>query len=434
MDDNILDSSRENNNIEFENSLRKSSIQLNNKETTKNDSPGNEYNIFEVSEELLDKLKILEYENEFVRTNSSFKRIHKYYFVKSTNTGEQFFLFTNMAAWLIQKSGENSFEMPQEFDDPNITIGRILSQLKKFGITETFQTSKLKSGSGEMVIQILDLLSDFALNKISFNWSQIEKPIEDPETEDVDGDDAELVAEQFESDSEEAAMALDNDDNAVYIDLDATTTLNNEPIDKLSIGEPEIQKIRKSETNIEAWKEEVERALPQLKITLRSDITDWRTRLDQMEKHFITINDYFEKIKPSLKKISESVSVDIERIDNREKHLNSQVEPLLLTFRQTQDRLSENTQQYKALSTGLTQRSDILSQLTEEIDQLKQQVEEQGSKNTDGAPMIRIKQAISKLENDIVTLNVQIAIIEQQIIINDMNDRKNSNLVKIDLF
>lgn len=130
MDDNILDSSRENNNIEFENSLRKSSIHLNNKEIIKNDSPGVEYNIFQVSEELLDKLKILQYENEFVRKNSSFKRIHKYYFVKSTNTGEQFFLFTNLAAWLIQKSGEKNFEMPQEFDDPNITLGRILSHLK----------------------------------------------------------------------------------------------------------------------------------------------------------------------------------------------------------------------------------------------------------------------------------------------------------------
>uniref|UniRef100_A0A0K0ESW1 Col_cuticle_N domain-containing protein n=1 Tax=Strongyloides stercoralis TaxID=6248 RepID=A0A0K0ESW1_STRER len=429
MDDNILDSPRENNNIEFENSLRKSSIHISNKETTKNDSPGVEYNIFEVSEELLDKLKILQYENEFVKKDSSFKRIHKYYFVKSTNTGEQFYLFTNLAAWLIQKGGENNFEMPQEFDDPNITLGRILSHIKMLGITETFLLTKLKSGSGEMVIQLLDLLSDFALTKQSFNWSVIQKPIEDPETEDVDIDDAELVAEQFESDMEDGMMALENDDDAIYIDLDATTILNNEITENSTIEEPEIQGIKKSEINIEAWKEEVERVLPQLKITFRSDATDWRMRLEQMEKYFSSVTQNIEKIKPLLNKVSSNVSIDMERIDNREKHINSQVESILLAYRQTQDRLSEGIQHYKESSTGLTQRSNILSQLTEEIDQLKQQVEEQGSKNTDGAPMIRIKQAIAKLENDIITLNIQIAVIEQQIIMNDMSERKNPNLV-----
>uniref|UniRef100_A0A0N4ZBA0 Intraflagellar transport protein 57 homolog n=1 Tax=Parastrongyloides trichosuri TaxID=131310 RepID=A0A0N4ZBA0_PARTI len=412
-----MENNIESNNHEFEHSLRKSSIQINSKDIN------NDYNIYELSEELLDKLKFLEYENEFVKSNSGFKRIHKYYFIKSTNTGEQFYLFTNLAAWLIQKCGENNFEMPQEFDDPNITIGRILTELKKFGITDTYSSSKLKNGSGELVIQILDILSDMALSKKSFSWETIQKPIEENEAEEVEADDAELVAEQFESDNEDAAMALENDDNAVYIDLDANT--KEEQLE--NFDEPEIQAIKKSETNSEAWKEEVERAIPQLKITLRSDAADWRLRLDQMEKHFKILDESFEKIRPILQKINDNVTTDIDRIDNREKHLNSQVEPLLITYRQTQDRLAENSQQYKESSTGLTQRSEILSRLTEDIDQLKQQVEEQGSKNTDGAPMIRIKQAIAKLENDIITLNVQIAITEQQIILNDLSERKNSN-------
>lgn len=46
------------------------------------------------------------------------------------NPGEQFYMFTSIAAWLIQKSGR-TFERPQEFDDPNATISRILDIVRE---------------------------------------------------------------------------------------------------------------------------------------------------------------------------------------------------------------------------------------------------------------------------------------------------------------
>lgn len=45
------------------------------------------------------------------------------------NSGEQFYLFTILAAWLIRKTGKH-FDTPQEFDDPNSTIERILEEAK----------------------------------------------------------------------------------------------------------------------------------------------------------------------------------------------------------------------------------------------------------------------------------------------------------------
>lgn len=46
------------------------------------------------------------------------------------NPGEQFFLFSSLAAWLICKSGK-SIEPPQEYDDPNSTIANILDILRE---------------------------------------------------------------------------------------------------------------------------------------------------------------------------------------------------------------------------------------------------------------------------------------------------------------
>lgn len=45
------------------------------------------------------------------------------------NSGEQFYLFSILAAWLIRKTGKH-FDTPQEYDDPNSTIERILEEAK----------------------------------------------------------------------------------------------------------------------------------------------------------------------------------------------------------------------------------------------------------------------------------------------------------------
>ncbi|CAO4361735.1 unnamed protein product [Caenorhabditis nigoni] len=94
------------------------------------DGPGKEYEVYIRNEELVDKLKLLNYEDGFLKLGVAYKPISKHYFVKSVNVGEQFFLFTSLAAWLIKKSGEESYNMPQEFDDPNSTLANILAAAK----------------------------------------------------------------------------------------------------------------------------------------------------------------------------------------------------------------------------------------------------------------------------------------------------------------
>lgn len=56
--------------------------------------------------------------------------LFRYYFVVTKNPGEQFYLFSLLAAWLIRKSGKQ-FEQPQEFDDPNNTIQKIIDSVKE---------------------------------------------------------------------------------------------------------------------------------------------------------------------------------------------------------------------------------------------------------------------------------------------------------------
>ena len=62
--------------------------------------PGHVFLPFLVMEDLLDKLKLLHYETEFV-SELRMRPLNRHYFVLQTNPGEQFFLFTSLAAWLV---------------------------------------------------------------------------------------------------------------------------------------------------------------------------------------------------------------------------------------------------------------------------------------------------------------------------------------------
>lgn len=87
----------------------------------------------------------------------------------------------------------------------------------------------------------------------------------------------------------------------------------------------------------------------------------------------------------------------------------------------------------------MNSRTDTLNSLNEEIDQLKQQIEEQGTQNTSGgtiiclnksiflyanlAPILKIKQALNKLDKECFVMRVQIATLEQALMQTQLANR-----------
>lgn len=80
-------------------------------------------------DELMEKLKLLNYERNLLK-DMKMKPLGRYYFVRSFNPGEQFFMFTSICAWLIRKTGSD-FEQPQEFHDPSKTVADIVKILQE---------------------------------------------------------------------------------------------------------------------------------------------------------------------------------------------------------------------------------------------------------------------------------------------------------------
>ncbi|XP_037086351.1 intraflagellar transport protein 57 homolog [Pollicipes pollicipes] len=380
--------------------------------------PGLHYMAYVVMDDLADKLKLLDYERDFCKP-LKMKPLNRHYFVYSFNVGEQFYLFTSLAAWLVRKAGRQ-MEQPQEYDDPNVTISTILDNCRQMGLHVDFPPSKLKQGSGEQVIYIIDRLADQALKTVNFQWQKPEMP-DGEEIVEKEEDEAEITTEKMDEDVEDA-FSEEEDEGAV---------LNLEDLKNLSIQGLNIQMdaqkpddILESTTNTEEWRLEMERVLPQLRVQIRSDTRDWRNHLDQMHQYRGAIDDSLSETQSLLNKLHGDVRGTLDKIVNREKYLNSQLEHLLADYRTMVDERDSTQEQYKTVNVGVVERSRQLAQLTDELDSVKQELEERGTSMTDGTPLVNIRKALNRIKQEVQGMDVRIGVVEHTLLQFRLRDKE----------
>ncbi|XP_014854603.1 PREDICTED: intraflagellar transport protein 57 homolog isoform X2 [Poecilia mexicana] len=322
--------------------------------------PGAAHRGFVMMEDLLEKLKLLNYEEE-VLVKHNMKSLTRHYFVSSpylaSNPGEQFYMFTIIAAWLINVAGRR-FTEPQEYDEPNATVSNILAELRAFGVKVDFPPSKLKSGSGEFVCFVLDRLAEEALKNRGFTFRRPNYPAENTEEESVMDDDAELTLSKVEEEMIEEA----DDEEENVMDLEALK-LRNAHAEAEPSSKPDD--ILESTVDAAEWRLEVERVLPQLKVTIRTDHKDWRIHLDQMHQHRDGIKTSLKDTKSYLDKLQEDIGKTLEKVSSREKYINNQLEPLIQEYRNAQARLSEAKERYRQASVGVMARTRVLAEVSE---------------------------------------------------------------------
>lgn len=377
-------------------------------EVDESGGPGAAYQTFLIMEELLDKLKLLNYEATFCR-QLGFKPFSRHYFALQTNPGEQFFAFTSIAAWLLQMCGRH-FEQPQEYDDPNATISSILDEIRQFNYKPDFPPNKLKTGCGEHCIWVLDRLADEALKAKNFVWKQPIYPEEEMDEANIidETDDNHLELNKPEDDLLMADSDDEFEEEGQILGLDDLQKLNRQ--EGGDMIRPEV--IMQSNTDVTEWKLELERVLPQLKLTLRTDNKDWRVHSEQMHQHRDGIENNLKDTKTYLDKLYTEITRTLEKIGSREKYINNQLEHLLSEFRSLQDQLAETKERYREASGGVTERTRTLAEVTEELERIKQEMEERGSSMTDGAPLVKIKQAINKLKQESVQMDIRVGVLQ----------------------
>ncbi|XP_075878339.1 intraflagellar transport protein 57 homolog isoform X3 [Nelusetta ayraudi] len=326
-------------------------------------------------------------------------------------------MFTIISAWLINTAGR-PFTEPQEHDEPNATVSAILAELRALGVKVDFPPSKLKSGSGEHVCFVLDRLAEEALRRRGFSFRRPNYPTETTEEESVMEDNAELKLSKVE----EEMIQEEPDDEENVMDLEAlksrTTHTESEPSSK-------PDDILESTVDAAEWNLELERVLPQLKVTVRSDNKDWRIHVDQMHQHRDGIKASLLEAKSYLDKLQEDIGKTLEKVGSREKYINNQLGHLIQEYRSAQAKLSEAKERHQQASGGVMDRTRVLAEISEELEKVKQEMEEKGSSMTDGAPVVKIRQSLTKLRQEIVQMDVRIGVVEHTLLQAKLKEKSN---------
>ncbi|KAJ3310703.1 Intraflagellar transport protein 57 [Blyttiomyces sp. JEL0837] len=359
-------------------------------------------------DDVLDKLKVLNYQRDFCR-DFGFHPLTRFYFATAApNPNEQFYFFTSLMAWLFLKSGL-PFEAPGQFDDPNASAASIDSklvckanELKKLGVPFEFGPHKLKQGYGEAIIYALQAGVDKAIQTSGFAFQKPVHKVDDyPEEAEVDTE-AEVTTEVVED-----RVQSEEDDEEVYIE----NTRSN-----MRTEDTKPQAPSKPKTDPAEWKLEVERVSPMLKIQIANDNKDWRLHVDQMRINHTTIASGLTDTRSQLQRLHSEIEKTLEKISSREKYINTQFESQIEEQRALQDQLSELRQKYNVASNNVTDLSNELGRISEELDAVKNRMDDIGNGMTDSQPLINIKKGITRLKADIKQMDLRIGVIEHTLL------------------
>ncbi|NWH47495.1 IFT57 protein, partial [Fregata magnificens] len=188
----------------------------------------------------------------------------------------------------------------------------------------------------------------------------------------------------------------DNEENFIDLNVLKAQTYRSDMNDSAKQDE-----ILQSTTDAAEWNLEVERVLPQLKVTVRTDNK-------VCENGFACVH---VVIKGYLDKLHNEISRTLEKINSREKYINNQLEHLVQEYRSAQALLSE--------------KKNIYFKITEVLERVKQETEEKGSSMTDGAPLVKIKQALTKLKQETIQMDIQIGVMEHTLLQSKLKEKSN---------
>ena len=236
-------------------------------------------------------------------------------------------------------------------------------------------------------------------------------------------DDAEVNLDKVEEDM--AAEYSDEEEGDILHIDDFTSYAVKE---RGGSGKEEAEVVRpedilESNTDSEQWRLEVERVAPGLKVTVKTDSRDWRSHLEQMHLYRAGIEESLTMTSSSLDRMQADIAKTLEKISSREKYINSQLESQLTEYRQLSQANSQFKEQYRDVSGGVTERSRVLAQITDDIETIKSEMEERGSSMTDGSPLVNIRKNLARVRQEILGMDVRIGVLEHTVMQARLRDR-----------
>uniref|UniRef100_A0A8C2BFR7 Intraflagellar transport protein 57 homolog n=1 Tax=Cyprinus carpio TaxID=7962 RepID=A0A8C2BFR7_CYPCA len=277
----------------------------------------------------------------------------------------QFYLYSIIAAWLISLCRQ-PFDTPQQYDDPNATISNILSELR--ALVRRYHSNNILTS---VFCHVLDQLVEKALKSKGFTWNRVHK------------------------------LSLPTIYTLLYpsVEVEEECVKVEEEMTELSGSRPVV--VLESDVDAAEWNLEVERVLPQLKVTIRTD-----NKVSNMTGGFILIKCIHQ----------DGIITSLQ--DAKLNHLREDISKTLEKVSSSQ--LNKEKELYQQASGSVTERSRILAEISEDLEKFKQEMEEKGS-----TPVVKIRQSLTKLKQEIEQMDVRMGVVEHTLLQAKLREKNN---------
>ena len=389
----------------------------------------------EVAMELaVEKLKLLHYERDFLtRRRPAWPPLTRTYFARPAgNGGEQFHYFTSLAAYLLNLAG-SSFRAPEQFDDPNAACSNIFAELAQCGFdTPSFAPGKLKHGHGREVVGVLAGLCDLVVASHYARWDgpeyAREAPAEDAAaSESLALEDDALNATFGTEDGigDDAATDEESDDDEIgYAGARGPPTPLALRADTKTAEEIEDARAIESAVDATAWKLELERVAPQLKVaSAAAETKDWRAHLEQAKKHRRRVAEAFPEARARLERVAEDAAGALAKIDQRERFVNDQLGPLAAEYKRERERMRETQERHDASAETVAELTNELARVGERLEEVRTTMAEGAENVADTTPLTKLKASVEGLQGEMKVMEVRIGIVSNTLLRMDLERR-----------
>lgn len=396
-------------------------------------------NVIALMEDINEKLKLLNYENDFLKKRTDLRPVTRTFFAISSKASEQFPYFSQLVAWLLHLIGVEFMEW-NEFDDPNTISQAIVDELRKLGmgqgtaggVEQLVPVSKLRHGSGDAVCLCLDFLADRALASRRF---RVQPPIynNNDDMEEAQVDEAAEIGDEVEEDvaQEEEMLPGLSGPNDFASDSLSSSSSNAGASGAAGGGgggdeswqSSTLSANNKASVDPAAWRLELERVGPLLKLRSSATVSaaahggkEWRSHLEAAVKHVSTIKSDFPLAETALRKQAEQLRKAVERVQTKERQVNKEFEHLGGEFKQRQKQLDDVQDKYNALSASVAELTADLQKRMSEVEEIKQSMTDRNNSMTDTTPLRKISNSLNTLKEEVKQMELRIGVVGQTLL------------------
>ena len=362
--------------------------------------------VHSVAEEMMDKLRVLDYEQEYCR-RKNIDPFGQEYFATPTNQARQFGEFVSVVSWLMRMCNV-SFTV-DKYDDANTSVNNLMMTLRNMEFSLDFPPSKLRQGAGVEVCSVISFLCDRALGERHFRFSTPEYPAEEFAQEAEVDDEAEVLAEDdMMGDGGRSGGPPGADDSDEEEEVMYSEQLRAERKDDL---DESVRAKMESEIDPLIWQTELERVTPHLKVKTSHGGKEWRAHIAQTKKHGAIVESILPDSRKKLAMISDAIKMSLERLQGKERYLNSHFDSMVQEYREVQDRLKSVQERHESAGESVSKYQNNLQGIVERLEEVKSLMDERSGSMTDTSPVVRIKKALQALKREIKEMELRMGVL-----------------------